>query len=142
MGETTPLIAVSTLADITGNGARKIETWFESRQLAGFRSDKTAIVYHPQVSWASGKSVRLYPADKARELLNESHDLFRDDNHRIKILELLAEATDSFFDLDSNPFRESYLADHEFQKTLRSELGELKDQRRSLEREWRPCKAG
>ncbi|WP_419833000.1 hypothetical protein [Endozoicomonas atrinae] len=136
VGETTPLIAVSTLADITGTSARKIETWFESRQLAGFRSDKTAIVYHPQVNWASGKSVRLYPADKARELLTESHDLFRDDNHRIKTLELLAEATDSFFDLDSNPFRENYLADQEFQKTLRSELGELKDQRRSLEREW------
>ena len=42
----------------------------------------------------------------------------------------------AFFDLDSNPFRESYLAAQTFQKTLRNELAELKDQRRSLEREW------
>ncbi|MFK0570815.1 hypothetical protein [Endozoicomonas sp.] len=136
VGETSPLVALSTLAEITGVSARKIESYFESRQLAGFRHDKTAVVYHPQASWASGKSIRLYPIDKAQALLADSHDLFKDDNHRVNVLELLTEADDSFFDLDSNPFRENYLADQAFQKTLRNELSELKDKRRHLEREW------
>ena len=135
VGETTPLVSLSTLAELIGASAAKIERFLEHRQLAGFRSDKTPVVYHPSACWV-GKTTRLYPADKAHELLQGSHDLFKDDQHRISTLDHLADAIDGFFDLDSNPFRESYLADRAFQKTLRGELTELKDRRRTLEREW------
>ena len=135
VGETTPLVSLATLADLIGTSASKIEGFLENRQLAGFRSDKTIVVYHPSASWV-GRTTRLYPADKALELLHDSHDLFKDDNHRVSTLERLTDAIDGFFDLDSNPFRENYLADREFQRTLRAELTELKDQRRTLEREW------
>ncbi len=133
VGETSPLVPLSALADITSTSARKIETWFENRQLSCFRHDKTALVYYPDANWNSGKSMRFYPADKVRTLLADSHDLFRDDHHRLTTLELLDDAADSFFDLDSNPFRENYLADQSFKDTLGSELADLKTHKRSLE---------
>ncbi|WP_067583900.1 hypothetical protein [Endozoicomonas ascidiicola] len=135
VGETAPLVPLSALADITGASARKIEIYFESRQLAGFRHDKTPIVYYPQANWNSGKTMRFYPASKASALLSESQDLFRDDSHRVNTLELLDDAADRFFDLDSNPFRENYLADQSFKETLQNELKALKDHKLQLQRD-------
>lgn len=134
-GETEPLIPLSALAKVTSSGARKVEEYLESRQLSGYRHDRTAVVYNPKASWASGKSMRLYPAEKAIQFLKDSQQLFKDDADRINSLETLEEAIDCFLDLDTNPFRESYLADQEYLKTLKAECQELKEKQRKLENE-------
>ncbi|KEQ13156.1 coiled-coil domain-containing protein [Endozoicomonas numazuensis] len=134
-GEVEPLVPLSALAKITGSGARKVEEYLESRQLSGYRHDRTAVVYSPKASWAGGKSMRLYPVGKTIRFLKDSQQLFKDDADRVNSLETLEEAVDHFLDLDTNPFRESYLADQEYLKTLKVECQELKESQRKLESE-------
>lgn len=133
-GEVEPLVPLSALAKITSSGARKVEGYLESRQLSGYRHDRTAVVYSPKASWVAGKSMRLYPVEKVIRYLKDSQQLFRDDADRINSLETLEEAVDRFLDMDTNPFRESYLADQEYLKTLKTECQELKEKQRKLEK--------
>ena len=134
-GDTEPLIPASVLAKICGTSASRIRDYFESRQLSGYRHDKTAVIYHPQVSWAGAKSMRLYPAARAVDFLNTSQQLFKNDADRINAIELIQDAADNFLDLDSNPFRDSYLADKQYLRTLSDEVRQLKERRRSLEQQ-------
>ena len=131
-GETEPLVALSTLAKLTGSSARKLEEYFEKSQLGGHRHDRTPITYNPRASWRSGKSTRLYPVHRVIELLDKSQ-LFNDDADRVSKLVLLADAADHFFNLDTNPFRENYLADQNYLETLQKEVKELKDRKLELE---------
>ena len=126
-GETEPLAPLSVLAKITGTGVRKIEEYFESKQLSGYRHDRIPLVYHPEASWTGGKSMRLYPASKALKFLGSSQQLFKDDAERVNSLELLQDAVDCFLDLDSNPFRENYLANETYLKSLQDEVKALKE---------------
>ncbi len=134
-GEIEPLIPLSVLAQQTGSSSRKVEEFLESRQLSGQRHDRSDIVYHPDASWCRGKPMRLYPSGKAIELLGDSHQLFKDDAERVHKIEELQEAVDAFLDLDTNPFRDSYLADREFLKTLKVEVTEFREQRIQLDAE-------
>ena len=131
-GETDPLIPLPTIAKLSCEGARKVEEYFESKQVSGYRSDRISIVHNPAASWAN-KNTRLFPATKAITLLNDSHQLFKDDADRVNKLEELQEAVDCFLDQDTNPFRESYLADKAFLETLQEEVKELKEKRSKLE---------
>ena len=135
VGELEPYVPLSALANLSSGSARKIESWFESHQLSGIRHDRQATVYHPQASWASAKSMRLYPVAKVVELLVSSQDLFKDDVHRVKSIEQIKEAADHFLDLDTNPFRENYLADQTFLISLREELSALKEKQRQWEQQ-------
>ena len=110
-----------------------MEEYFESNQLSGFRHDKTSVVYSPKASWAGGKSMRLYPVGKTLDFLGKSQQLFKGDAERVRAQEKLQEAADCFLDLDSNPFRENYLADLEYLETLKSDLGELKSNQEKQE---------
>ena len=133
LGETCPLVPLSLLAHVTGTGVRKIEEYFESQQLPSYRHDRIDIVYHPDVSWVTGRSMRLYPMTEAIRLLDRSQHIFKDDAQRVEILAQLNEAADLFLDRDTNPFREQYLADKTFLHTLQSELQDIKDRQRQLD---------
>ena len=134
-GETQPLVPLSGLAKLTSAGARKVEEFLESKQVSGFRHERIPLVYHPQASWSQGKSMRLYPVEKALKLLETSQQLFKDDADRTTKLEQLQEAADQFLDLDSNPFRESYLADSAYLGTLQDEVKSLKTKRHQLDQQ-------